>query len=71
VYHTKLFLIYYASELDTNSVQLCKIANAFIPRQFEGSSCVCKNSAHPFCTSSNCKRLAARNKTLSNQEQNI
>ncbi|KAE9537962.1 hypothetical protein AGLY_005934 [Aphis glycines] len=49
----------YALELDTNSIQLCKSANALIPRQFEGFSCFCKNLTHASLTNSNCKKLEA------------
>ena len=53
-----------ASQLDNKSVQLCKSANALIPRQFDASSSFCKNSAHAALTKSNCKMFALDNKTL-------
>jgi len=56
----------YASELDNNSIQSCKSANALILKQFEGFSCFIKNSTHTSLTNSNCKRFEAGNKTLRN-----
>jgi hypothetical protein len=36
----------YDSELDTNVIQPCKSANAWVLRQFDGLRWSCKNSQH-------------------------
>lgn len=43
--YKKCFLIY-VSDFENNSIHLCKSANALVPRQFEGFSCVTIKSSH-------------------------
>lgn len=57
-------LLIYDLELDNNSIQLYKSANAMILKQFVGCSLFFKKSQHEFCMSCNCKKLEACNKTL-------
>jgi len=55
-------------ELEDNSIQLCKSANALILRQFEAFKPVCKYLTQALITLSNCRIFAAGNKTLRSKQ---
>ena len=65
--YQKCWVVYLSADV-TKSTQPWWSANALIPRQLEGCSCLTRYSQHASLTSTICKRFAAGNSIYSDRQ---